>query len=117
MCKCPDGDRVMMEELFEKIKSRDRAYKDFKNCYDRKNKWQIFKQLRNSVVNLLKSKKNLNHFNKIDRFKNNSEVMWKTLKKLINFGDDFSPSCISYEIGTEKTVLRDNFLIAENFNK
>lgn len=48
-------------EVYDKIKLRDRAYRNFKTCSNLNNekqlKWQNFKVLRNGVVNLLKQKK------------------------------------------------------------
>lgn len=47
------------QEVFNKMKERDRAYKAFKRCTnnERNNLWQYYKTLRNAVVNLLKVKK------------------------------------------------------------
>lgn len=100
------------------IKKRDSAYKIFKNSTgnDREINWNIFKGLRNNVVNLLKSKKKKYFYEQIDRYKNNSKLMWKTLKKLVNGNNTTYINLIKFEFNDQVIVANDSVNIASNFN-
>lgn len=107
------------QEVFNKMKVRDRAYKAFKQCInnERNELWQYYKTLRNAVVNLLKEKKTKYYHDKIDKNINNPKKMWRTLKKLVNMKDNSVISCVQFEIEGEVKIFRDSMDIAENFNR
>lgn len=105
-------------EIRNKTKERNRAYKIFK-INSSQDKWQNYKKLRNEVVNMIKEKEQQFYHNEIDRHKNNPHLMWKTLKKLINpknFNIDFNMG-IQFEVNDQITLVRNQLDIAEYFNK
>ncbi|KAJ8973423.1 hypothetical protein NQ317_016706 [Molorchus minor] len=103
-------------EIKQKTVDRDKAYKFFKSFPNDEN-WQHYKHKRNIVVNLIKTKKKQFYWNKIDQYRNNPRLMWKTLKKLINPKNfsNISANGIFFE-NNDQTELIMGEQIAEYFN-
>ena len=69
----PDG------ELIQLIQQRDRAHKIAKRSGSQNN-WDVYKKLRNSVTEQIRSKKSEQFISTIEENKGNSSVMWKKTK-------------------------------------
>lgn len=104
-------------EVKAKSNERDRAYKMFKTEKNDIN-WSNYKNLRNECVNLLKLKKQLYFYEKVDLNKHNPYVMWKTLKSLTNLKTCDSPfvNGIHFLENGNPVVIKTNINIAEHFN-
>ncbi|KAJ8970687.1 hypothetical protein NQ314_001068 [Rhamnusium bicolor] len=71
-------------EVQNKISERELAYKNFTKTggHERQICWNNYKLLRNTVVNLIKFKKQKYYCDEINKYVNNPKQMWKTLKKV-----------------------------------
>lgn len=66
---------------------------------------------------MLKIKKKQYYYNKIDKNKNNSKLMWKTLKTLVNGTDrTFTQKSINFSYGGNQLIASSDQEIAEGFN-
>nr|CAI5816918.1 unnamed protein product [Callosobruchus analis] len=72
-------------------KERDIHYKTFRYT-NKKEDYVKYKQSRNKVVSLLRKKEKQHYEDKIDRCRNDSKKMWKTLKELDPINGFFDPS-------------------------
>lgn len=98
-------------------KQRDLAYQIYINNRN-ENNWQIYKNYRNEVVNLLKLKKQQYYFNKVDMYKHNPVKMWKSLKTLIDTKNNTSnfKNGIQFDVEGEVKTIQNYNNIAEQFN-
>jgi hypothetical protein len=99
-------------------KARDVAYKKFKITVgdEASQYWKQYKQYRNKVVNLLKIKKRHYYTSNINKHRNDSRMMWKTLKKIINKDNDYLPNNVRFERNDKIETYTDDIAIANNFN-
>jgi len=74
--------------------------------------WKEFKNMRNYVVNEIRSEKYKYFRNFIDGNKYNSREMWKQLKTLLPNNNSSSPDGVIFE----SKKINDELLIAEKFN-
>ena len=64
------------------MRQRDRAHKIAKRSGSQNN-WDVYKKLRNSVTEQIRSKKSEHFTSTIEENKGNSSVMWKKLKEVL----------------------------------
>ena len=69
-------------EIIQLMRQRDRAHKIAKRSGSQ-NKWDVYKKLRNSVTEQIRSKKSEHFTSTIEENKGNSTVMWKKLKEVL----------------------------------
>lgn len=107
-------------ELRRASKAKNLAYLNFRksvNEGERKLKWDEYKLKRNAFVNLSKEKKEKYYFDKIDMHRNNSKMMWKTLKNLVNNEKKgFSQSTIKFQGKNGDKMVQGETDIANGFN-
>lgn len=106
-------------EVKNKARERDQAYKNFKNSSvtTRNLCWERYKNKRNEVVNLLKTKRVKYYENKIDGHKNDSKEMWRSLKTLINGDRHFiNFKNIKFHVNGTRSVAGSELEAANNFN-
>ncbi|KAJ8980533.1 hypothetical protein NQ317_008330 [Molorchus minor] len=117
-CKYENNVPWFDNDIFYAINLRDKSYKAFKGSTgnDRQEKWDIFKQRRNMTVNLIKKKKERYYLKKIDRYSNNSQLMWKTLKKLVNISYNEFPKRIEFNNSGNINVVHDITEISNKLN-
>lgn len=75
--------------------------------------WEIYKQKRNEVVNIIRRAKSNFYTEKIDEAKNDSREMWKALKEIVKGKKTEDKSHIIFE----NNIVTDPNLICEMFNK
>ena len=69
-------------EIIQLMRQRDRAHKIAKRSGSQNN-WDVYKKLRNSVTEQIRSKKSEHFTSTIEENKGNSSVMWKKLKEVL----------------------------------
>ncbi|KAJ8980345.1 hypothetical protein NQ317_019232 [Molorchus minor] len=111
-CKYNNNVPWFDNDIFYAINLRDKSYKAFKGSTgnDRQEKWDIFKQRRNMT------KKERYYFEKNDRYSNNSQLMWKTLKKLVNISYNEFPKRIEFNNSGNINVVPDITEISNKLN-
>lgn len=100
-------------------RDRDRYYRLFRaslGIEQRDLYWNLYKKLRNQVVNLLRYKKSNYYRGKIQSCLNNSKRMWQTLKTLVKPVNGLLPSEIEWCSGQAVTVARTDEQKADMFN-
>lgn len=70
------------DKVCEVQKDRDRAYKKFAITKDNRD-WVAYKNLRNKVTNTIRTEKRKHYNDRVDRCKDDSKKMWRTLKELL----------------------------------
>ncbi|KAJ8934775.1 hypothetical protein NQ314_013201 [Rhamnusium bicolor] len=61
-------------------------------------------------------KKQIYYNNKIDMYKNNPKIMWKTFKKLINTSENSIFNVVQFEVNNEIKTVNNEIEICEYFN-
>lgn len=106
-------------EIKNLARQRDNAYKSFKSCLcvaQRQIFWDNYKRNRNAVVSLLKHKKRLYFENKLEVYKNDVKMLWKTIKEITNASSRESISSVTFNDNGILEILREPSQIPERLN-
>lgn len=99
------------EDILRVMRERDNAY-EAARIENSNDNWNVYKEKRNKVTSMIRKQKQNYYEQKIDNCKNDSKLMWKTLKQITKEKNQSTPKYIKFN----NEEIYNESDIAENFN-